>query len=62
MMTLHRSGKSPERLEFPYEGNGYQFEAAEVMCCLREGRLESVAIVRTMVQRGAPWGLRYPSE
>lgn len=30
-----------ERLEFPYPGHGYQFEAAHVMDCLSAGLLES---------------------
>lgn len=69
-MTLRRAGRPPERFEFPYEGNGYPFEAAKGMRCLREGRGESeimpldesVAVVRTMAQMRAPCGLRYPAE
>jgi len=52
------------------EGNGYQYEAAEAMRCLREGRLESntmpldetLAIMRTMDTIRAQWGLKYPCE
>ncbi|HWQ13077.1 MAG TPA: Gfo/Idh/MocA family oxidoreductase [Roseiflexaceae bacterium] len=59
-----------ERVELPFPGNGYQFEAAEVARCLRAGRLESdvmpldetLAIVRTMDRIRAQWGLRYPME
>ena len=69
-MTLQRAGGSPERLDFPHENNGYQFEAAEVMRCLRERRRESeimpldesVAVIRTMAEIRSPWGLRYPGE
>jgi len=55
---------------FPLEGNGYNYEAAEVMRCLREGALESpvmpldetLAIMRTMDAIRAQWGLTYPME
>jgi predicted dehydrogenase len=39
--TLHRAGREPEVLEFPYEGLGYQFEAIEVQRCLAAGERES---------------------
>ena len=39
--TLHRPNRDPERYEFPFEGNGYQFEAIEVQRCLAAGELES---------------------
>jgi predicted dehydrogenase len=39
--TLTRTGAEPEVVEFPFEGRGYQFEAAEVMRCLAAGELES---------------------
>ncbi|MDT4992080.1 MAG: hypothetical protein QOH97_1972 [Actinoplanes sp.] len=38
--TLH-SGDVAEVFESPFEGRGYQFEAAEVQRCLRAGELES---------------------
>ncbi|GAA4246983.1 Gfo/Idh/MocA family protein [Dactylosporangium darangshiense] len=38
--TLWRDGAA-EVFELPYEGRGYQFEAAEVHSCLRSGLLES---------------------
>ena len=51
-------------------GNGYQYEAAEVVRCLREGRLESdimpleqtLIVLRTMDRLLALWRLRYPTE
>lgn len=54
----------------PLSGNGYNYEAAEVMRCLRAGELESpimplnetLAIMRTMDEIRAQWGLRYPME
>jgi predicted dehydrogenase len=39
--TLTRPGRDPETFEFPFEGSGYQFEAAEVQRCLQAGALES---------------------
>jgi predicted dehydrogenase len=38
-ITLHRNGQEPERIEFT--GNGYRYEAQEVMRCLGEGLTES---------------------
>ena len=68
-MTLHAGG-TEEVFEMPYEHNGYAFEAAAVMECLRAGKLEcevmpldeSLSIVRTMDALRAQWGLKYPSE
>jgi dihydrodiol dehydrogenase / D-xylose 1-dehydrogenase (NADP) len=64
-----RQGK-PERIEEPYPNLGYQFEAAHVHRCLREGRLESdlmpldetLSIMRTLDAARAPWGLVYPAD
>ncbi|MHC4480972.1 MAG: Gfo/Idh/MocA family protein [Planctomycetota bacterium] len=68
-LTLTR-GDEDETVELPYEGNGYNCEAAEAMRCLREGRPESdvmpldesLGIMRTMDRLRAEWGLTYPSE
>ena len=65
----HASGES-EELELPYDGNGYQFEAAEVMRCVRGGKLESevmpldesLGIMATMDSIRCHWGLTYPME
>jgi predicted dehydrogenase len=54
----------------PYAGNGYQFEAAHVMECLREGRKESPAmpldesrrLLHTTDALRADWGVSYPQE
>jgi predicted dehydrogenase len=67
-VTMH-DGKH-EDIEMAYEGNGYNYEADHVMRCLRAGRLESevmpldetLAIMNTMDQIRAQWGLRYPME
>ncbi len=69
-MTIDKPGQEAQTLEFPYEGNGYNYEAAEVQRCLAAGKLESeimpldetLAIMETMDQLRASWGLRYPME
>ncbi|WP_045747856.1 Gfo/Idh/MocA family protein [Actinoplanes rectilineatus] len=45
--TLHRPGQDVETFEFPFEGTGYQFEAAEVQRCLALGELESPLVSHT---------------
>jgi len=70
MLTLSVEGREEEVIHLPFEGNGYHYEAAEVMRCLRAGRLESevmpldetLGIMRTMDRIRAQWGLRYPME
>ena len=69
-LVLSKSGQPDEIIELPFEGNGYNYEAAEVMACLRAGKLESdtmpldesLAILRTLDTIRAQWGLKYPSE
>jgi predicted dehydrogenase len=69
-LTLHKTSQKPARFEVPREGNGYNYEAAEVMRCLRDGLTESPilpldetrSIMRTLDQIRAQWGLRYPME
>jgi hypothetical protein len=69
-MTVSREGHADEVMEFPLVGNGYQFEAAEVMRCLRAGKLESdlmpldetLAIMKTLDAIRAQWGLKYPMD
>ena len=54
----------------PYVGNGYQYEAAEVMACLRNGKTESaimgldesLKIMETLDAIRRQWQLRYPQE
>ena len=67
---LTRTDGTTETWARPYEGNGYQFEAAHVMDCLRDGRTESPvmpldeshAILRTMDALRGAWGVTYPQE
>ncbi len=54
----------------PFKANGYEYEAAEVNRCLREGKKESdrlplkdtLDIMRLMDSMRAEWGLVYPQE
>ena len=69
-LTLTHADKSTEMIARPYEGNGYQFEAAHVIACLRAGRRESpvmpldesLQIMHALDAIRAEWGLVYPSE
>ena len=68
-MTARTAG-GEEEMEFPFEGNGMEFEAAAVSQCLRDGKLEhelmpldeSIAVMRTMDALRAQWGVKYPME
>jgi predicted dehydrogenase len=69
-MTISRPGKESETVDAPVSGNGFNYEAAEVMRCLEAGKTESdvmpldetVSVMRTMDGIRAAWGLRYPGE
>ena len=69
-VVLTRNDESTERFPLPFEGNGFNYEAAEVMRLLREGKKESevmpldesLAIMETLDAIRAQWGLRYPME
>ncbi|MDB6122904.1 MAG: oxidoreductase domain protein [Pedosphaera sp.] len=69
-MTLFLDDGGEELLEFPYTGNGYQFEAAAFMECLLGGKTEcaimpldeTLSIMKTMDGLRAQWGLKYPME
>jgi len=69
-LTVARRGGASETLRFPYEGEGFQFEAIEVGECIRAGATESavypldetLAIMQTLDRIRDSWGLRYPFE
>lgn len=69
IMTV-TAGARQETIHRPMVGNGYVHEAEEVMRCIREGRTESplmpldetLAIMRTLDDLRAQWGLVYPQE
>ncbi|HHW08475.1 MAG TPA: Gfo/Idh/MocA family oxidoreductase [Firmicutes bacterium] len=68
--TLNIPGKEPLKVEIPLLGNGYNYEAAAVNQCLKEGKLEcermphreSLSILKTMDTLRRQWGLKYPME
>ena len=69
-MVLYRNDMEPEHIHLPYEGSGYQFEAQEVVDCLRSGKTESkvmplgdsVSLMGTMDTIRRQWGLTFPNE
>jgi predicted dehydrogenase len=69
-LTLLRAGQAPDIIALPFEGNGYNYEAVEVMACLHDGKTESAVMpldeslgsMRTLDTLRGQWGLRYPDE
>lgn len=69
-ITIYRKGKKPERVKFPEPGNGYHYEAAEVMHCLDRGLTESHALpgdfsldlMGTLDAIRGICGIRYPQD
>ena len=65
-----KNGAGEKRVELAMEGNGYNYEAAEVARCLRQDELESplmpldesLEIMKIMDALRAQWGLKYPVE
>ena len=68
-LTVKRGGEE-EHIDLPLEGNGYNYEAAEVGRCLRVGLKESdvmpldetLVLMELMDSIRAQWGLSYPME
>ena len=69
-MRLEIYGKETSEIEMPIKGNGYNYEAMAVADYMRAGKLESdiipldetLAIIRTLDEIRAQWGLTYPME
>lgn len=69
-LTLSQEDSDDVIIEPPFDGNGYNYEAAEVMQCLRSGQCESsimpldetLSILQIMDHIRSQWGLRYPGE
>lgn len=67
---LETNDGTTETIARSFEGHGYQFEAAHVMQCLREGRTESPvmpldeshALLQTADALRSEWGVTYPQE
>lgn len=68
-LTVKRGGDE-QHIDLPLEGNGYNYEAAEVGRCLRAGLKqsevmpldESLALMRLLDSIRSQWGLTYPME
>jgi len=69
-MTVHKGDEVVEEIAAAIDGNGYNYEAAEVARCLRAGKTESgimpldetVSVMRTLDAIRTQWGLKYPME
>ncbi|MGI9344595.1 MAG: Gfo/Idh/MocA family protein, partial [Gammaproteobacteria bacterium] len=69
-LTISIDGKADETREFPFAGNGYQFEAIEAARCIRAGLTESdvmpldetLSIMQTMDEVRRHIGMTYPQE
>lgn len=67
--SLHKGGEV-EEFEFPFDGNGYEYEARAVGQCIRDGLLESdimpqsdtLNLMRVLDDIRHQWGLTYPME
>jgi predicted dehydrogenase len=68
--VLHRKGGRPEEIEYVNRGRGYTYEAEAFMEMIRSGERESdimpldesLAILKTMDELRARWGVRYPAD
>jgi predicted dehydrogenase len=69
-LTLSVYGQADEVLQFPFAGNGYQFQAVEAARCISAGQTESavmpldetLTIMQTMDAVRRQLGLKYPME
>ena len=68
--TLFRDGHDAETFTFEHDGEGFQFEAAEVAHCLRTGKTESdvmplkdtLAVMKALDSVRGQIGLKFPGE
>ncbi len=69
-MILKLEGKPKKTIKIPFKSTGYNYEAMEVMQCLKTGKLESkimplsetLEIMKTMDMLRSQWHLKYPGE
>ncbi len=69
-ITLHLPDREPQRIEFPEPGNGYRYEAEELMRCLDEGLQESpllpldfsLELMETLDRVRSICGIRYEQD
>jgi predicted dehydrogenase len=67
---LRRTGETEQRIQAPFEVNGFEYEIAEAQRCIRAGQIESttmphaetLATLRWMDEIRAQIGVRYPFE
>jgi predicted dehydrogenase len=68
--TVHPDDADSRSVELPVQGNGFVYEIAEVVRCLREGKRESdimplsetLDVLSVMDGMRKEWGLKYPDE
>lgn len=68
--TVTREGAEDEQVAVPFVGNGYQYQAAELMACVRRGardcgvmpNQETLAVMRTMDKIRRDAGVVYPMD
>jgi predicted dehydrogenase len=69
-LTLSRNGQPDERIDLPFDGGGFQFEAEHIADCLRAGKTESdlipldetLSIMATLDTLRGQFGVKYPME
>ena len=69
-MILKLEGKPKKKIRIPFQPTGYNYEAMEVMNCLKNGKLESkimpldetLEIMKTMDILRSQWCFKYPGE
>jgi len=69
-MTIRRPDAGDEEIHLPVQGNGFNYEADHVARCIARGKTESdvmgldetIAVMETMDEIRAQWGLKYPME
>jgi predicted dehydrogenase len=68
--TITYHDGSERKLDFPFEINGFEYQIREAMACLAAGKqhsdiltpAQSVAVMRTMDEVRAIWGMKFPFE
>ena len=69
-LHISKSTGENETFDLPYESTGYSYEAAEVMKCMRSGKLESdimpnrdsLKIMQIMDKMRLSWDMHYPAD
>ena len=69
-ISLHLRGQDPQEMNYPLQGNGYNYELMHTQDCIRKGLLESpvmnwqasLDLMGMMDSLRRTWGLKYPVE